>query len=396
MSLFFPNNRTYCDAASTTPVSKSVARAMKKNQLIFGNPSSIHAEGVKARALLNDARRRVAKAVGVRPHEIIFTASGTESNNIAILGSIRALIEKGCASDSLHIITSNLEHSSVLQPIKALESEGVKVTYLDGVPDGVIREQDIKNVLSDRTALVVLSYINSEIGTIPYVQKIGSFLRSVRTDRVQKGNDLPLIFHLDASQAPLYVPIDAERLYVDSMTLDGHKICGPKGIACLAVRERVALVPITYGGGQEKGIRSGTESLELIYGFAQALEDAHCLRESRVEKVGAVRDTLLRLVTTHIPDAIVNGSLIHRISNNLNISIPNIDPEFIVLKMDTRGVAISTKSSCLKGEEESKVVYSISKNKERARTTLRFSFLPSARNRDAVRVFQALRGALGR
>jgi len=386
----------YCDAASTTPVSKSVSYAMKKARVVFGNPSSIHKEGVKARALLVEARTRVAKIISVRAHEVIFTGSGTESNNLAILGFIQALVQKGFLLKDLHIITSHLEHSSVLGPIQKLEADGVKVTYLSGAPHGVIREQDVKNALTDTTALVVLSYVNSEIGTIPHVQKIGSFLRSVRIERAQKETSVPLVFHLDASQAPLYMPTDMERLYVDSMTLDGHKICGPKGVACLAVRERVPLNPVMYGGGQEKNLRSGTENTELICGFTQALEDAQNLREKHVKSVGAVRDTLLGLVTKHIPDALVNGSIIHRSPNNLNISIPHIDPEFIVLKMDTRGVALSTKSSCLKGEEESKVVYSITKDKERARTTLRFSFLPTARNRDALRVFHSLKESLGR
>jgi cysteine desulfurase len=178
------------------------------------------------------------------------------------------------------------------------------------------------------------------------------------------------------------------------MTLDGHKIGGPKGIACLAIRDRINLSPIIYGGGQEKGLRPGTEPLGLIVGFTSALEEAQKGSEERSIRVKKVRDELLRLISKELPEAVINGSLERRVANNINISIPGIDPEFVVLKMDAHGVAISTKSSCLKGEEESYVVFALSKDHERARTTLRFTFLQNASIRDARRVFQVLKRAV--
>jgi cysteine desulfurase len=390
---FFGKKKVYCDSASTTPIDLRVSRAMKKVEVVFANPSSIYADGVVARKHLHDARVSVAKVLNVKPYEVIFTSGGTESNNLAIFGTIKSLIKSGRSPKSLHIISSTIEHSSVLGPLNEIEKEGVCVTRISPKADGIVSVEDIQNAITPDTVLVSIMYVNNEVGTIQPVAKIGNIVREENNKRVD-GNKTPVIFHTDASQAPLAVSLSADKLGVHLMTFDGHKIYGPKGVGALYVKKGISISSVLYGGGQEAGLRSTTENISGIIGFATALKIANENREVIVKKMKVVRDTFLKNLKIHVPQAILNGSLDERVPQNINVWIPNIDAEFAVIKLDQLGVSCSTKSSCLKGEEESYVIRAMTNDSSRAKTSLRFTFLKSATPKDAIFVVESIAKAI--
>lgn len=391
---FLKKKRIYADWAATTPMHPRVLKAMKEAEKLWANPNAIHEEGVRARKALESARTKSAKILGVRPEEIYFTSGGTESNCTIIQGVLRTKLEKGIKD--VHVVTTSIEHSSILGTLKLFESHGVKVTYVNPGPDGVVRAEDILKEITPATAFVTVMYANNEIGTIQPVSKIGAGIRKLRTEK----QDTFPVFHVDASQAPLWLSCDLEGLRADAITLDAHKMQGPKGIGALVVRRHVAWEPLMIGGGQERNKRPTTESLELITGFSEALSIAHgeekVERKKRVEKVEKVRDYFFSKIETAFPEAIINGSRDKRLPNNINISLPNItDPEFAVLFLDKEGIACSTKSSCLKGEEQSYVVAALAEASKaplwQAKNTLRFTLAPDATRPDVDTITEALK-----
>ena len=394
MGLFSPK-RIYADWAATTPLHPQVARAMKAARKAWANPNAIHTEGVKAKKMLEAARVSFAKNVGVRPEEVYFTSGGTEANATIIQGVLRTRLEKGIKD--VHVVSSSIEHSSILETLRIFEKHGVKVTYVDPQADGVVRVEDMLAAITPATALVTCMYANNEIGTIQPVSKIGAGIRKIRAEKLGKGDSaheaqFP-VFHTDASQAPLWLSCEIEGLRADAMTLDAHKMQGPKGVGALIVRRHVSFEPLMAGGGQERGMRPTTESVELVAGISEALSVAQTGRTARAEKATAIRDYFFDLLTKEIPDAIINGSIDRRLPNNVNISLPKItDPEFAVLTLDKMGIACSTKSSCLKGEEDSYVVKALAaKPVWRSRNTLRFSLAPNATRRDVHIIVGALK-----
>ncbi|TSC67562.1 MAG: cysteine desulfurase [Parcubacteria group bacterium Gr01-1014_72] len=368
--------RIYLDYAATTPLDPRVGRAMRLyERAAFGNPSSIHAEGVRAAAALLEARRVVALSFQSKPEEVIFTAGGTEANNLAILGVAEALGASRGGVQSLHFIATAIEHGSVHEPLRALLARGAAVTFVPVSERGVVRAEDILAAIRPTTALISVMYVNNEIGTVQPVAKVARLLRArygALRETIGKESERPL-FHTDASQAPRYLTVSVERLGVDLLTIDGHKMYGPKGVGALFVRRGTPLRPLLHGGGQERGFRSTTENVPAIVGLAAALRIAGVEREEEKQHLAPLRDYLIPELRRLIPGAVLNGDTDECVPGIINISIPGTDTEFIAIALDDRGIAVSTKSACRGREEGSSVVRALSGDDARSRSTLRFS-----------------------
>jgi len=347
---FLKKRRIYLDYASATPLHADVLRAMQPYLTgSFGNPSATHAEGREARAVLEDARKIVADTLVTRVSDIVFTSGGTESNNLALFGVVDVLHAEGRAYADMEIITTAIEHPSILEPLRVLTARGVVVKYVPVDGEGMIDEKVFGTLLNEKTVLVTFAYANSEIGVVQEVKALARAIRLFKKKCASAVSHLPY-FHLDASQAPLYLPCQTDSLGVDLMSIDAGKCNGPKGVGVLALRNMSKLVSHQYGGSQEGGLRPGTQNVALAVGCAAALERAQKGWQARAKEVGARRDFFEEKTATAFPTLHLNGSCTHRIANNLNISIPGIDGEFAVVGLDTRGIAASTRSACKTNE----------------------------------------------
>lgn len=390
------NRRIYLDYAAATPVSDEALRAYQNASHIFGNPSGLHQEGLMASEVLEKARSDVARMLQCRSGEIIFTSGGTEGNNLAIFGAIRD-------PRSAHIIVSAIEHPSILEPIAELEKRGTKASRLAPDKHGQIRPETVAAALTHETRLVSIGWANSEIGV---VQLLSAIARVIREHESKHGTRI--IFHTDAGQAPLYIKSTAHSLGVDLMTLDSGKLYGPRGVGVLFIRREAELRPTMFGGGQEKGIRPGTQNVALATGFAAALRAAAEEREIEAERLAELKNYFIKQVTEVIPGTVVNGEgAKHTLPHIVNISIPNADAEYTALALDHRDIAVSTKTSCKEGERESAVVAALeSANSDgqtigegehgkygkrwRAESALRFSFGRTTTRRDLDRAVATL------
>lgn len=358
------------DYAAATPVRSEIVSLMQPFLSDdFANPGAIHQEGVQAKAAVEDARLEVARTLEVRPEMVYFTASGTESNNLAIAGVIEAKRRDGKGYAEMEVLTTAIEHPSVTEVLRHYSTLGVKVLEILVGEDGVLDVNDLKNKLSHKTVLITTAYVNSEIGSIAPVRQV---VRAVAA--YNKEQETKIVVHLDAAQAPLWLSCSVSQLGVDIMSLDAGKCYGPKGVGVLALRHGVELVPTFFGGGQERGLRPGTENVPLIVGAARAIKLAQDSYKERAEKVSALRDKAIEKLTT-IDGVEVNGSAAERVANNVNVSIAGVEAEFAAITLDTAGIACSTKSACGSGKGAgSAVVRAITGDDERARTSLRFSF----------------------
>ncbi|MBN1160053.1 MAG: cysteine desulfurase NifS [Candidatus Diapherotrites archaeon] len=348
----------YLDHAATTYVLPEVKSAMDPYFCErFGNPSAFNSKGLKAKGALRNARKTVAELINALPLEVYFVGSGTESDNLAIKGVARANKEKG-----RHIITCKIEHHAVLDSCKALEKDGYEVTYLDVDKYGQIRLNDLKKAIRNDTILITIMYANNEIGTIEPIKEISKIAK-------EKG----ILFHTDACQAGGQLSIDVKELGVDLMTLNGSKLYGPKGIGLLYVRDGVKIEPIIHGGGQEKGLRSGTENIPSIVGFAKALELAQTSKDEESKRLILLRDKLKKGLL-EIPKTLLNGHPTERLPNNLNIAFADVEGESIILRLDALGIYVSTGSACTsKTLEASYVVTATGMPDEIAHGSVRFS-----------------------
>ncbi len=372
--------KIYLDNAATTPVDKKVIREMKKYwRGDFANPSSIHSMGVKAKIALQKSREIVAKFLHAHDREIIFTSGGTEANNLAIFGTAEAFGGKA------HFITTEIEHSSILECFKKLEKYGNEVSYLKVDENGLVNPKDLREMIKENTILVSVGYANGEIGVIQPIKEIAKEIRHARKEFSRDRISYPY-FHIDASQAVQYLNMNVEELGIDMATLDAQKIYGPKGIGALYVRDGIHIESMILGGGQEKGMRSGTENIPLIVGFARALEITEKIKEKEYEKLEKIRDEFFNELKRNIPEVIINGDLKSRLPNNINISIlknsgklGEIDGEQMVLRLDELGIICSSASACASGSGESEVVRKIAEKGSnndidmRAKNTLRFT-----------------------
>ncbi len=352
----------YADNAATTKVSNSAYNAMlpylKDN---YANPSSIYSIALDAKAAIDKARKQAADAIGALPEEIYFTSCGTESNNWAIKCGANLAAKKG----KNHIITTNFEHHAVLNPCKRLEKEGFKVTYLPVNSEGLITVDQLKNAITDETGLVTIMYVNNEIGTILPIPEIAAVCK-------EKG----ILFHTDAIQAIGHIEIDVKKQNIDMLSLSGHKIFAPKGIGLLYIKKGIRLPNLLDGGGQERGLRGGTENIAYILALGQALKDISKNIKQREQKVKALRDKLLDGILSNVPKVRVNGSLTHRVCGNLNVSFEGVEGESILLLLDAYGICASSGSACTSGSlDPSHVLLAIGLPHAIAHGSLRISIL---------------------
>jgi cysteine desulfurase len=378
--------KIYLDNAATTPVDKSVVKEMNKYwNKDFGNPSSIHGYGVKAKNILNESREKIAGFVGAHSREIIFTSGGTEANNLAIFGLVSKHLEvQPPSAGKRHFITTEIEHSSILECFKKLEKDGDSVSYLKVNENGLVNPKDLREMITPETALVSIGHANSEIGVIQPIKEIIKEIRYIKKEMGREKNSLPY-FHIDASQSAQYLNLKVDELGVDMMTLDAQKMYGPKGVGALFVKDGISLEPIILGGGQEGGMRAGTENIPLIAGFTKAFEICRkgetldlqkglsLATTKEGQRLIEIRDEFFSKAKKLIPQIIFSGDLESRLPNNINISIPGQDGEMLVFRLDEAGIICSSASACASGSGESYVVKNISNDSERSKSTLRFS-----------------------
>ena len=373
--------KIYLDNAATTPVDKKVLSEMNKYWSIdFANPSSIHSMGVTTKVALQKSRKAIADLIGGHDREIIFTSGGTEANNLAIFGLINSLRKEGRKYSDIHLITTEIEHSSIYECFKEIESRGGKIDYLKVNEFGLINPNDLREIIKPETVFVSIGYANSEIGVIQPVKEIIKEIRHARKGLGKERIKTPYL-HIDASQAGLYLNMNIEELGVDFMTLDAQKMYGPKGVGALYVRDGIKIEPMMYGGGQENNRRSGTENIPLIVGFSKAFEIARKNIKKESARLIKIRDYFFNEIKKNIPNAIINGHLQNRLPSNINISVPGQDGEMLVFRLDEAGIICSSSSACASGSGESVIVRKLaekeSSNKgkinDRAKSTLRFS-----------------------
>jgi cysteine desulfurase len=335
------NRRLYLDTAAATPVDPRVLAEMAYwEQTGFGNPGSIHTEGVEAREAIIKARQDASRVFSGLPDEIIFTSGGTEGNNLAILGT--ALAYEMMTGRPGRFITSAIEHKSILEPAKIVSSRGWEVIILPVNREGLLKLDDVKESLTVDTALVSVGYVNNEIGTI---MPLSDIARLIKKRRKTQGSPFPY-FHADACQAPRFLPIIISELGVDLMTINSSKIYGPKGVGILYKSRTVELKPILYGGGQEGGRRSGTENVPAIIGMMAALRLCQQQRKIETNKITVLRDEFIQAIRRVIPEAMIHGSLDNRLANNINITLPGVLSEWAVIQLDSEGIAAATGSAC--------------------------------------------------
>jgi cysteine desulfurase len=347
LSLYFKMNHqqyVYLDNSAATAVDSRVLEAMEPYlQGYIANAGALHAQGVQVHTVIEASRKTVAQVLEAHPDEIVFTSGGTESNNLAIQGVVRALRIAGKRPEDIHLVTTTVEHSSVHDCFQALKQDGVQISIVPVDADGFVQLDALVGALRAETALVSVIYAHNEIGTI---ERVADITRSVR--RFNEKNGTSILVHTDASQAPAWIPCEVTKLGVDLMTLDAQKLYGPKGVGCLYHARGIHIAPILYGGGQEHGLRPGTPPTPLIVGFAKALQLVETERASYLEAVTHLRDICITEVISSVPGVVVNGPQgRERIAGNINFSFPGLDGEQVVLELDARGVAVSTRSACL-------------------------------------------------
>jgi cysteine desulfurase len=382
MNLFrnlFPSKRIYLDYAAATPVLDEVRKEMDRFwSRDFYNPSALYTEGVKMREVLESYRTRVARTIGAGKKDIVFTSGGTESINMAILGTFEAFKETlKSKTKKPHIIISSIEHPAVVEAAREVERRGGVLSVVEVNQEGLVSPQAIVDLLRPETFLVSVMLANNEIGTIEPASKIGRLLREERKKRqkiIGYNANYPYL-HTDASQAPNYIEINVEALHADLITLDGSKIYGPKGSGVLVVRPGVSIRPIILGGGQERELRSGTENLSLIAGFSKALEIAVRDREKESLRVEVLKHYFTEKLTNNYPQLIINGSKDHSLPNIVSVSMPGVMSEMILLALDIEGVIVSVGSACSgrSREDGSPIIRAIGRE-EYDESTLRFSF----------------------
>jgi len=360
-------SRIYLDHNATTPVDPAVLDAMLPFfSSEFGNASSIHAFGQRARAAVETAREQVAALLNARPQEIIFTSGGTESDNHAIFGSVSASITSSSTSAthvSPHIITTSIEHEAVLNSCQELEKRGVAVTYLPVSGDGDIHLDGLCEAIRPETVLITVMHANNELGTIQPLEEIGR----VATER-------DIYFHTDAVQSVGKIPVDVQALQLDLLSLSGHKFYAPKGVGALYVKTGTRLRQFLYGGHHQRGFRPGTENVAGIVGLGKAAELARVALVEDAARISALRDRLEQGLLARVPDSHANAAAAPRTPNTSNFTFPGIEGEALVIALDLKGLACSTGAACSSGAvEPSHVLTAIRLSAAEARACIRFS-----------------------
>ena len=347
----------YLDNAASTPVHEKVIEEMIpyfKEQ--YGNPSSIHSLGRIANAAVQTGRKRIADLINADSKEILLTSGGTESNNTAIYGI--ALQNKG-----KHIITSSIEHDAVLEPCKRLEREGYRITYLPVDKYGLVNSHDLRKEISRDTCLITIMFANNEVGTIQPIKEISTI-----------AHENNVVFHTDAVQAVGKVPIDVKKLGIDLLSISAHKINGPKGVGALYIRKGITISPLISGGGQENGLRSGTENVASIIGFGMACKLAKENMDQNITHFKNLTSNLINRVLKEIPGSILNGHMERRIPNNVHFTFLGVNGEDLIIKLDENKISASTGSACsVRTQKASHVLRAMGFSHEQITGSLRLS-----------------------
>lgn len=383
-NLFKNTKRVFLDYASATPVRVEVKEAMDNySEKHFENPSALYAEAREAKDLMQRARGQVGEFLNTAKERVVFTSGGTEGNNIAIFGVFESALKGGI--EHPHIISLATEHPSAIEIFEEIERRGGKVTRLIPNKEGLITSNQVAEAIKENTVLVSIMYVNNEIGVVQPIREIAEIIKKYRKTRLLGGsadeaeNQYPY-FHSDASQAALLYTLDVSTLGIDLLTLDSLKVYGPVGIGCLYVRANVSISPIMFGGGQENGLRSGTENVVSMIGFAKALLLAKSERKELFERLEELQKYFIEQIQKKFPYSHINGSLKQRSPNNINVCFPacagrpGLDSEYLVVALDTYGVAASYSSSCrtLKEDSSSYVVGALG-NSDCALSSIRFT-----------------------
>lgn len=372
-----PARKVYLDHSATTPLAAEVYEAMKPFlQERYGNPNSLHSWGREAKKAVDESRASIARLINAEPREVIITGGGSEADNLAIKGTAFALQGKG-----RHIITSAIEHHAVIDTCKWLEKQGFELTVLPVDETGMVSIADLDAAIREETILVTIMYANNEVGTIQPVREI------VRTARA-KG----VRVHLDGVQAVGHIPVDVKDLDVDLLTLSAHKMYGPKGVGALYVKRGVKLAPLVHGGGQEFGLRSGTENTAGIVGFGAAAELANRrLEEGAAEEETRLRDLLINGITEKIPNAHITGHPVERLPFHASVCFDYIEGESMLLRLDAAGIGASSGSACTSGSlEPSHVLLAMGIPHELAHGSLRLTLGKDTTEEDIVYVLEIL------
>ena len=372
----------YLDHNATTPLHPRVFEAMLPYlKQHWGNPSSPYRFGADSKAAIEQARERLAEHLGCRPSEIVFTSSGTESDNLAIRGVAHALRDCG-----KHIITTAIEHHAVLNTCKALEIEGYRVTYLKVNEHGIIDMEELAESLSSDTILVTIMHANNETGVIQPLDRISHIVK-------ENG----VLLHTDAVQTAGKIPLRLDELNADLVSFSGHKFYGPKGTAALYIRNGTPLLPILTGGLHEHGFRAGTENIAGIIGLTEAMVLAIGTLDAEGYRIQKLRDLLEQGIRSKVPGIRVNGASAVRVPNTLNISFDSVDGESIVLGLDLKGICVSTGSACSTSDPEpSHVLLAMGLSAEKAQGSVRFSLGRDTQEEDIDFTIQALVETVGR
>ena len=372
--------RVYADHNATTPVVPEVAEQMVPFLTeTFGNASSIHSFGQKARAGTEKARKQVADLIGANPREIVFTSGGTEADNHAIRGVIGADDKK-----RKHIVSTAIEHNAVLNTCEALASDGVRTAFVEPNSAGVVDPEDIRAAITPDTVLITVMHTNNELGTVQPVAGIAAIARE---------HKIP--FHTDAVQSAGKIPVNVTELGVDLLSLSAHKLYGPKGVGALWIRSGLPLQPLIFGGRHQHSRRAGTENVAGVVGFGAAAELARNHLEEEGERLGEMRDRLEAGIIERVPQAVVNGAGSPRAPNTTNIYFDYVEGEALVIALDLKGIACSTGAACSSGAvEPSHVLTAIGLPDERARASLRFSLGRLTQAEDVDRILETLPGVV--
>ena len=354
--------RIYADNAATTPMSRAAIEAMLRcMEECYGNPSSLHTPGQRAKETLETAREEIASALNAAPRELIFTSGGSEADNQAL----RSAAALGRKQGKTHIISTAFEHHAVLHTLERLEREGFSVTLLDVHADGLVRPAELEAAIRPDTCLVSVMYANNEIGTVQPIRELGAICRAHG-----------VLFHTDAVQAVGQLPIDVQAQHIDLLSASAHKFHGPKGIGFLYARRGVPLTPLIEGGAQERGKRAGTENVPAVAGMAAALKEAVAGMEENAARLRVLRDRLIEGLNT-IPHAALNGDPIRRLPGNVSFCFEGVEGEALLLLLDDRGVAASSGSACTSGAlDPSHVLLAIGRSHDVAHGSLRLSLGP--------------------
>ncbi len=349
----------YADNAATTPMSEAALNAMTDAmKTVWGNPSSLHTTGQEAKAVLEEARAKIAALLGAEAREIYFTSGGSEADNQAIISAARYGEKRG----KKHIISTRFEHHAVLHTLKRLEKEGFEVTLLDVHKSGVITAEEVKAAIRPDTALVTVMYANNEIGTVQPIREIGAVCR-----------EAGVLFHTDAVQAVAHIPVNVKEDNIDMLSLSAHKFHGPKGVGVLYAKRGVVLTNVIDGGAQERGKRAGTENIPAIVSMTAALEESVAQLEKNTAHIVPLRDKLIAALS-EIPHSTLNGDREHRVPGTVNFCFEGIEGESLLLLLDMRGIEASSGSACTSGSlDPSHVLLSIGLPHEVAHGSLRLS-----------------------